>query len=410
MKQTLLIVAGTVLILAVCGVWVYLLIFGTPEPAKEFFTNFVDEGETREFVPTTAEEVTMLALGDAPLEQITTRPVAGFAFVDDASTSTPPSLLYAERGTGHIYRIDLDAKTEERVLGKTFAAVTRAVFAPNGSAVVLTSENGYEHTAYLEEIPVGSETPDTHEFAPRARNVAFVSETEVRYTDVRDGRLIGFSYDLAERAVQERFSLPFTDARVLWMPNRTLVYNKPAPNYSGGLYMIGGSGLQRIGDTEYALSALAHPFAESYAVTYAVAGLNTLVSVVRNGDGDETPLPVLALPEKCAFDSAAMDILWCAAPVEASGRTYQANWYKGTLHSQDLLWKIDTTQQEAHVLTDPRSQTGRAIDVTGMVASRTGGHLAFANKNDETLWLYTLPQEAPAEPEAVATSSEEIAE
>lgn len=394
MKQTILITAGTVLILAICGVWVYLLIFGTPEPAQEFFTGFGGEEVEREFIPTNPTPAeTTVALGNSALEQVTTRPVAGYALIEPTSTSSALSILYAEQGTGHIYEIDLDTNIEERLLGKTYSTVTDAVFAPNGSSVVLISENGYDTTAYLEEIPQEDETLEAHTFAPNATNVSFVGDDEVRYTEVRDNQLVGFSYDLETKGTVERFTLPFSDATVLWMPNRTLVYNNPAPFYRGGLYQIDGSGLSRIGETGYALSAIAHPYANAYSLTAADLETETLRSTVRTEDEEIVNMPLTILPGKCVFDPLDTNYLWCASPIGALPRTYQADWYKGLVQSRDLLWNVDVTAQEARVLLDPLTYTGRTVDVTGMTIDENATHLLFKNKIDDTLWLYATSVE-----------------
>lgn len=406
MKQTILIATGTVLILAVCGVWVYLLIFGTPESAQEFFTSFGGEETAREFIPTsnTGAETT-IAIGNTALEQITTRPVAGYAFIEPTSTTSTPVIMYAEQGTGHVYEIDLDANTEERVLGKTFSTITDAVFAPDGSAVVLVSENGYGHTAYLEEVPDGDEILETHALNPNAENISFVGSDGVRYTEIQNNELVGYAYNLTTKETTERFRLPFTDATVLWRANRTLVYNNPAPLYQGGLYQINGTELSRIGETNYALSAIAHPFTQQYVLTRADTETDLLLSTVFIESGEAIDVPITMLPEKCVFDPTNINTLWCASPVDTLPRTYQADWYKGLVQSEDLLWRVDIAQQEARVLLDPLTYTGRAVDVTDITIDTDASHLLFKNKIDDTLWLYTIRTSDSEEPEEAATTT-----
>lgn len=395
MKQTILITTGTIVILAACGVWVYLLIFGTPDSAQEFFTNFGGEETVREFRPSDGNEAdATLAIERTALEQLTTRPVAGFAFIESGATSSP-DIIYAERGTGHVYTIDLANGTETRTLGVTYAAITDAAFAPDGSAVVLIAEDGYNTTAYLETISDGDGAE--HVFPSDATNIAFVSDREVRFTRVENDRLVGYAYDRIDRTSTERFSLPFTDATVLWMPNQTLVYNTPAPHHSGGLYRIDGNMLTRIGATGYALSALAHRNASTYAITRVDTESDRLITITRS-NGDVYTQPITALPEKCAFGETDGTVLWCGAPVTITPRTYQADWYKGLQHSEDLLWRVDTTAQEAVVLADPLQATGRHVDVYGLTVDASGTQLMFKNKIDDALWLFRIPAAQPETP------------
>ena len=111
MKNPLLITIGLVLIVLVLGVWLYLLFFGTPDTADEVFSDLGFDIASQP-VNVVAPEIpaasdTFVDTAGEKLRQITTRPVAGFVSFFSSSTDL---VRYAERGTGHIYELNISTK------------------------------------------------------------------------------------------------------------------------------------------------------------------------------------------------------------------------------------------------------------------------------------------------------------
>lgn len=412
MKKGILITAGSAFILAIFGVWVYLMFFGTPANPEELFADLGFDEETfvpREELPPVPLEQTdsIVDVGVTALTQLTLRPVAGYTLTANASST---AVRYAEGGVGHVYEIDLSTGIETRVFGKTFAAITDAHFAPSGGAVVLVAENGREHTAYLEEIPdAEDEMPDRHDFAADARNIEFISDTEVRYTRETADGLTGYRYDLASEEVTELFTIPFRDAAIVWTNDASYAYNRPAPYLQSGLYAIEGNVLRRHGATAYGLSAFAHASDVAHVRTLFDLERDVLISFIAE-NGEERLLPIAAIPEKCDFHETDPTTLWCGGPVADLAREYQSDWYKGTLTANDMLWRIDTLAQEAVLEVDLQGETGRMIDVEGLASYGDGRYVLFANKTDGTLWLYDAEFErniAPAPTEETSAAEQE---
>lgn len=390
MKQGIIIGIGAFVIIAAVGLWVYLLIFGTPVNTQDMFADLgfgAEEPLPRTFDPAATEPVATIDIGRSALSQLTTRPVVGSVFIANASSTR---VRYAERGIGHIYEIDLVTGLEERISGKTFTAINEAVFSPSGEVVALISMSGSERTAYLEVL--GDEA-STHELPVDAENIGLLSDSEVRYTRAGADGMSGYAYDLATGETNVLFTVPFSDAKVMWTDMETLVYNRHAPFHKGGLYAVEGKTLRRIGSTEYGLSALAHPSREGYVHTYANTGSGILVSAFTEGSVTY-PLPFAAIPEKCAFDPVLAHIIWCGAPLADPPRTYQADWYKGLFTSDDILWRIDTRAQTATVEADFTHTAGRMVDVIDLSVDMDGRYVLFTNKIDGTLWLYDASFEA----------------
>lgn len=400
MKRGIFITFGILLIVLILGLWVYLLFFGTPQNANDIFAD-LGWGE-REEIPrstdtfTPIEPDTSIDIGSAALVQLTTRPVAGSVFLEGVD-DTPVAVRYIERGVGHVYEIDLKTGLEERISGKTFTAVIEANFSPSGTSVALTTETDFGTATYVEEL---GENGSSHELPLGAQDVAFLSDSTVHYAISEEDRTVGYAYDLTERTTTELFSIPFTDATVIWRGSDAFVYNRPAPYLEGGLYQIGETGLSRIGETAYGLSAAVDPYNDRHLLVSANTRSNALVSVIRDGSGATSTLPVIALPEKCAFNPTILRSLWCAGPVDTPDRAFQTDWYKGLRTSSDLLWEIRPDAQQATVIIDFAAVTGRVIDAIRMHASMFGTHLMFINKHDGALWLYDLTYGTASEPEA----------
>ena len=120
MNRPLIITIGIVILLAVISLWVYLLAYGAPQAPREVFTNLgLFNGQIEEGVTPMVEEDAgiSLALSNEPLQQISTRAIAGFGF---SSSTQGDKIRYAELGTGHIYEIDMVNATELQITLTTF--------------------------------------------------------------------------------------------------------------------------------------------------------------------------------------------------------------------------------------------------------------------------------------------------
>lgn len=405
MKRTLFITIGSASLLLIFILWVYLFLFGTPRSVDEIVGDFgfnninatpinanPDLGETRQ-----------IDLSSGTLYQLTTRPVAGFAFVSSASSSA--QILYAERGTGHIYQIDTNGGNETRLLQKTFVAINRAYFADDGSAVALLGDSNNGTVAYLEEIDP-NRTP--HEFPGNAENIAFLPEREVRYTISNENGTAGYNYDLDSAETDQLFGIPLKDVAVIWSPNDILVYSRTSASQKGSLYRVSGSTLTRAGFSGPAYSAMASDtFTGLQIETFTHPQSGNLVSRASGlAENSGVSLGITALPEKCAFDSLAIATLWCASPATLIKPETQTSWYKGMVGFSDFLWKIDLESGTARETDNLFTLSGREIDVIDMTTDPSGTYLIFKNKNDDTLWLKRIVN-APA-PELNAAADEDL--
>ncbi len=388
MKRTVFIIIGSIVLLLVFSLWVYLLLFGAPKEINEAFTNlgFGNPTPIEEYDPA-LEQTAQLNLAGGALSQLTTRPVAGFAFVENASSTQ--KIRYVEQGTGHVYEIDLLSGVESRVSGKTHLAVTGAVFAPDGQAVALQSETETGEAAVLEEL--GSRDRN-HELPSAATEMQFISSTTIRYLLPSEEGAIGYSYDLNEMTTDEIFSLPLADVSAWWTDTDVWLFNAPAPRLRGGLYRIENDTLLSANPSAYALSAVLPPSGRDlFLVTAADLDRNGNLSstLVKPATGTNLELPFVAFPDKCAF-STDLATLWCASTALELERNAQSDWYKGLVSYSDHLWTIDTNTGRTALLENLMDAAGREIDVIDLSIDQHSHYILFKNKHDDTLWLRKL--------------------
>lgn len=385
MNRPLIITIGAAIILTILGVWLYLMLFGTPENGEEVFTNLgfslTPQGTTITPPPASTPIENLVDTNTGSLRQLTTRPVAGFvSFVNEAGEAV---VRYAERGTGYVYEINLASGSETIVSRTTVPQVAEAVFSTDGSHLTLTSYQGYTKTTRAGAIVEANF--DSIDLEPGAENFHWKEAGILNYSVVQNGMSIGYEQNLETESRAEVFRFAFTSLRVVWNGDDAYVIPRPGRGVSGTVYRISGSTV--------------NPVTEGGTFFTAVAGEdNFLVSRV-NGSSYQTsftrgtssvPMPLVALPEKCTGSSNNAAIFWCAAPIDNPTAADVENWYKGVSTFNDRLWLLNTSTQTAQLVASPEALLSRSLDITDLSTYPNSTFLLFKNRGDQTLWLYDL--------------------
>lgn len=389
MNRALIITIGIIIILLVLGVWVYLMLFGTPEKGGDVFANLgfeLNQQETTIVPPVNNQPLETLVDTQSKdvLRQLTTRPVAGFAF---ASTTNGQTIRYVERGTGHVFEINLDTGTETTLSRTTVPKVSNAVFSPDANTVALTSYNTYRSNVFVGTIR-NEENLTGISLQPGAEDISFSSDNEILYTISTDNTTKGYLHNLDTLVQSELFSMNYTNLDVSWGGDLDSIYltTKPSGEFEGFIYTTKNNILTPEAFSAYGLSAL---FSNEFILTTYTEDKVYKSSVV-NPDGSVSTLPLISLKEKCVFDVYNPNYVWCGAPIQLTSSSFVEDWYKGTVISDDNLWLVDISKQTAQLYANPESLTGRSIDVNNISINSNGGLLSFTNKKDQTLWLYDL--------------------
>lgn len=382
-------------------IWAYLLVAGTPQSIRDVFVD-LDPGDPTPIAQVPEESPTQLALGDQRLVQLTTRSVAGFIHLTNvdteegiASTTLAESyptgrLRYVERGTGHVYEIDLEGGTETRVSAATTGQTVEAYFSKDGNDAVIIKEMGdttiaswHVFTATEEKsvpLPLGSE------------HFHFTADGTLLFgVSNNDGTVI-YEQSAIDLTPRELWRIPFSDIDIVWTNSRTLIINRPSPYLKGGVYEIVNGNLSRLIKPQYNLSAVIDQAGRYILYSHLDSGLNAMVSYFFDYESGQSVAAALpAIPEKCTF--VAGSNLWCAVSFQLlnGDRENLTNWYRGEFISSDTIWKQSDLIETAEYIDFLLDLAGFDIDVTKLQSSNDG-QLLFINKINGTLWMYKLPQ------------------
>lgn len=398
--------------------WGYLFLFGTPKNISEVFSNIeLREGPT-DIEPDTSSSAVSLAPNSGVLVQLSTRAVAGFVHIPPPNISATSTveiselgkIRYVERGTGHIYEIDLELGSETRISGTTVGQTIGAHFNKKGDLVVLTTESSDNVNASLYEI--GENSVEVASLPQNSRDFYFTDANTLKYSAPDSTGTIVYEIDLLSIVIKELWRTPLSEIHILWTEGGTFAVNKTAPYLKGGIYVADNGLFQKMVTPEYSLSAFIEPsgnfiFYSSFDSKYG----QVIPHILDRTNSLTTVSSLPAIPEKCAFIRERE--IWCATSASsiAGNREDLNSWYKGTLIYSDTLWKADVTGTSAEYVQDFSALAGFDIDVTGLQMSSDERLLLFINKINGTLWMYKLPQTQSLNPTAnedLLDNSEEV--
>jgi hypothetical protein len=384
----IIIISGVVLTILAIGVVVFLVVSGRAGPLSERFADF-QVGDQVPFEPVSDSPTPNQEEGnDTPptlpiqrFTQLTTKPVAG------ATILNSNTVRFVEAGTGYIFDLDIRTRSETQISETTIPEARTAVFSPDGSLVAITRATENESDIVVGSLrTVGNFTNVALPQGAFAAGFATASPETVFYLLPTPAGSEAYSLNLATKATSSLFTLPLRSVRVLW-GTPTYVYTIPAASVRGYAYTVRG------GKTEYLI-----PGARALAVLPYAGGLlatryedDTLTTSMIDSTGDVATMPIPTLIDKCATTPALGKMVICATePTPLRGSLPDA-WYQGIQSQNDGFFRYDSENNQVTYLADPFEETGRAIDVSALGMSSDGKSAYFINRNDLSLWLFTLP-------------------
>lgn len=291
---------------------------------------------------------------------------------------------FVDKQTGHIYAYDPEADSAERLSNTTFPGIQETHWFTDPNRVVLrylgvnneiesfigVLQEGRLEGSYLDiNIPVLTTSNDSIlQILETSSGVEGVlSDEEGRDTDSL------FTSDLTATLIAG-----FTDASAD-------ILTKPVSSLPGSLYRYEGSSIERIVGGKNGLTALPSPsgtnivYSESTDRSFRAAVINTET-------GEERPLPIQLLPEKCTWASDA--VLYCMVPEVIPPANYPEHWYQGFISFSDALWRINVEDGVARALAF-FDESG-PFDGTYLSVDEDEEYLTFINRRDESLWGFDL--------------------
>lgn len=397
-----IIIGLVVLILLLVGAWVYLLVNGSPESMDELRGSFFgssadapapspDAGANDPDMNSDQGGNTSVAIG-AVLAKLTDRRVAGATI---AEIDGDRVVRYMEKGSGFVYDISLSTGMEIRVANVTIPGAVKAVWAPSGMRVIITTESEGDIAQVffgnLTKSDIGEINFET-EPIPGGATLANVAWNDVGdavyYTRTNEqGGASGLLHNFKTNTTETVFTLPFREAVVLWdttAAGQHYVYNRPAQSYTGYLYRLNGNDLTLI-DGGSALTAMR--VGTDHLVINRIVDGTPRGMILDIATGFAAVAGGQLAPEKCAGTDAA---LWCGSDSSSAALSYPIPWYQGMVSFADTIWRVDPVTGAGSAVVTPESLVRESIDVTDMLMGQSG-QLIFRNKKDDALWLLNPP-------------------
>lgn len=389
MKKIILISTGVLLLFSTVGLWYYLFFFGVQGDGENIFTNFGIGGNAPEFTEDTtatiADDVEVVVPeATGVLRVLSRKSIAGMTFVNETTAR------FVERGTGHIYDIDLNSGTETQVSNTTLPKASNATFASSGNSVAITYEKDGEERIMVGTIAKNAFTGLNLALGATEAGFKEVGNTAYYLLETPDSTE-GHAYDPANGNDTIIFSVPFGSVTAYW-GQETYVTTKPSASLLGYVYKIVNGVPTFVTSGGFGLMTM--PIGSGVVVTTVDTDTRMLSSRAEISD-TTYPLALEVFPDKCT--SAGMivgDVVCGAALTLENGSTYPDDWYQGTVSQEDYLWSIDLLSGEATLITDPVRETGEKLDITAIERNIEGDTFLIINKRDNTLWLFTPKIEA----------------
>ncbi len=307
-----------------------------------------------------------------------------------SASSTPEAVVsYVERQSGNIFTYDTLAKTLTRTSNKTLPAIESAAWLPNASTTFVRYLSGSDlSTINTYALPANGSAGF---FLPQNLSDLAVSAAGIlTLASGVNGSVASLSRVDGSHATA-LFSTPLSSLRVSFAgKNQYLAFTKPSARLTGDAFLVDSAGrFSRVAGPLTGLVALASPLGKWVLVSYTLGGAMQM-ELVNATTGEVLPLPVATIADKCAWtvdDSA----LFCGVPMNPpSGVDYPSDWYQGAVPFADRIWKIQVAGRYATLVLDFSNETKGQLDATSLAVDPANSTLVFVNKNDGSLWSYSL--------------------
>ncbi|MDD3531620.1 MAG: hypothetical protein PHV99_03475 [Candidatus Pacebacteria bacterium] len=306
-----------------------------------------------------------------------------------ASSSAETTVTYIERQSGNIFSYNSGTKTITRISNKTVPGIQSASWLPNGSLAFVRYLSGADFSTINTYALSASSTSGF--FLPQ--NLADISVSATGILTLSSG-VNGSSASVARidgTRSSEVFTTPLSSLRASFAGKGTyLVFTKPSADLAGDAFLVDSAGrFSRIAGPQNGLVALASPLGKWILVSYTLGGAMQM-QLVNVANGSSLQLPVATIADKCVWASNDAAI-YCGVPVNPSpDAVYPDDWYQGAVHFSDRIWKIDTAGRYAQLVLDFNKETDGDLDAAALAIDPLSTMLVFVNKNDASLWSYSL--------------------
>lgn len=307
----------------------------------------------------------------------------------NASSSPDVAVDYIERQSGNVFSYLVHAKTIARTSNKTIPGIQSASWLPDASFAFVRYLSGSDFsTINTYALPAGGSGGF---FLPQ--NIAAIAVSSTNVLTLASG--VNGSVASLKRVdgthAAAAFTTPLSLLRVSFAgKNRFLAFTKPSATLSGGAFLVDSAGsFSRIAGPLAGLVALASPSGKWVLVSSTLSS-GMQMGLINTTTGETLPLPVATIADKCVW-TADDSSVYCGIPVNPSTTyAYPDDWYQGVAHFSDRIWRIDVSGRYAQLVLDFPKETDGSLDAEALAIDPLHTVLVFINKNDSSLWSYSL--------------------
>jgi hypothetical protein len=329
------------------------------------------------------------------LVQISIGPVVPGEVVTDipaenASSSLEIAVNYIERQSGNVFTYQTRTGTLIRTNNKTIPGIQSAAWLPDASFSFVRYLSGTDFsTINTYALPASSGGTGGFFLPQNLVGVATASTSVLTLASGVNGSAASIEHPDGTH-VSEAFTTPLSALRVSFAGNTNyLAFTKPSATLAGDAFIVTKGHFSRIAGPLNGLVALSSPSGKWVVVSYTQD--TTIQMELVNVETNETiQLPVATIADKCVW-AADDSAFYCGIPFSpTNGYAYPDDWYQGAVHFSDRIWKIDVIDRQAQLVLDFPKETKDSLDAIALAIDPLNTTLVFVNKNDNSLWSYSL--------------------
>lgn len=398
--KRILITLAIVIVLVGAGTAVYFTFFNSP--ATVTVTSPTDTGLPAagtvappiQTTPSVATSSTNGITSSLPrLVQISAGPVVpGEVAVDNkatASSSADVAVGFIDQESGNVYSYLVHAGVLTRTSNRTVPGIELANWLPDGSFAFVRYLSGSDFsTINSYALPANGSGGF---FLPQNLSDIAVSSTSVlTLASGVNGSVASVLHTDGSHS-SAVFTTPLSDVSVSFAgKNQYLAYSKPTATLPGDAFLVDSKGnFSRVAGPLNGLVAKASPSGKWVLVSYSNNGVLEM-NLVNVATGELIPLPVATIADKCVW-TADESAIYCGIPQNPlTTFNYPDDWYQGAVSFSDQIWKIAVAGRYAQLVLDFSKTSKVSVDAEALTVDPLQTTLVFINKNDGSLWSYSL--------------------
>lgn len=343
--------------------------------------------------PTSTEPPAPAAAVSARLVKVSKGPVVAGVVVTNhksASASSSPEAVvhYIERQSGNVFSYDATTHTVTRTSNKTIPGIQSAAWLADASTAYVRYLGGDTFNT-ISTYGLNATSSAGFFLAQNLADIATVGANVLTLASGVNGSVVS-TINPDGTNPRPVFSTPLSSVRASFAGKGAyLVSTKASGLLSGDAFLYRNGVLSRVAGPHAGLVALASPQGKWVLVSYSGANDTLQMELVNAVSAEVISLPVATIADKCVW-AADDSALYCGIPTETAGATYPDDWYQGVVHFADRIWKINVADRFAQRILDFTAETEASLDATSLAIDPAQTLLTFINKNDGSLWSYSL--------------------